>query len=243
VRALREARAVAAARGHRPRDVIRDQVLLPLLPARLLAGYARLRNGRQPPIWETNHSAIRPDFARAMQVEEIAHARDTSRSGATSAEYRYHVLASGGDGLDVYHSLRGWFPIETREATTDLRVVEFCLALPGTPYLRRGRDRRLIRDGMRALVPASILDRTTRGAQAADWPAWFGRMRADISADIRSFRDIELARRCLDLDRMKSLVDRWPDRFGPEHLADYGLMLLRGVMMGRFIRRVGEQWA
>jgi asparagine synthase (glutamine-hydrolysing) len=246
VSAFREARAVAAVRGHRPRDVLRDQILLPLTPASLLARYARMRNGRRSSIRDESLSAIRPEFADAMKVEQIARDRehdDATLARVSAADYRYRVLAAGGDGLDVYHSLRGWFPIETREAPTDLRVVEFCLGIPGEPYLRNGRDRRLIRDGMRDFVPATILERTTRGAQAADWPAWFGHMRADIANDIRSFRDIELARRCLDLDRMQSLVDQWPDSFGPAHMSDYGLLLLRGIMMGRFIRRVGERWA
>jgi asparagine synthase (glutamine-hydrolysing) len=246
ITAVREARAVAAARGHRPRDVIRDEVLLPLIPASVLASYARLRNGRQPPIREAGVSAIRPEFAQAMHVDEIARDRledETSMARASGAEYRFRVLAAGGDGFDVAHSLRGLFPIETREAPTDLRVVEFCLAIPGSQYLRNGSDRLLIRNGMRSLVPPSILDRTTRGSQAADWPVWFGRMRQDMINDVRALRDIELARRCLDLDRMQGLLDRWPDRFGPEHLADYGLLLLRGIMMGRFIRWFEARWS
>jgi asparagine synthase (glutamine-hydrolysing) len=246
ITAVREARAVAAARGRRPRDVIRDQVLLPLIPASVLASYARLRNGWQPPIREASVSAIQPEFAQAMHVEEIARARledQTSMARASGPEYRFRVLAAGGDGFDVAHSLRGWFPIETREAPTDLRVVEFCLAIPGSQYLRNGNDRLLIRNGMRSLVPASILDRTVRGSQAADWPVWFGRMRQDMVNEVRALRNIELARRCLDLDRMQGLLDRWPDRFGPEHLADYGLLLLRGIMMGRFIRWFEARWS
>jgi asparagine synthase (glutamine-hydrolysing) len=179
-------------------------------------------------------------------VDEIARDRledETSMARASGAEYRFRVLAAGGDGFDVAHSLRGLFPIETREAPTDLRVVEFCLAIPGSQYLRNGSDRLLIRNGMRSLVPPSILDRTTRGSQAADWPVWFGRMRQDMVNEVRALRDIELARRCLDLDRMQGLLDRWPDRFGPEHLADYGLLLLRGIMMGRFIRWFEARWS
>jgi asparagine synthase (glutamine-hydrolysing) len=246
VRAVRQARSVAAARGHRPRDVIRDQVLIPLIPHWLLTRYSRLRNHRHRPIWEVNLSAIRPEFAKAMRVDEIARERgkdEASLARASEPEYRYRLLTASGDGFDVAHTLRAWFGIETREAATDLRVVEFCVAVPGSQYMRGTRDRLLIRDGMRSFVPAGILDRRTRGAQAADWPLWLGPMRAEFDRELRSLRDVDLARRCIDLDRLQQLVDRWPERLGPEHFADYGLLLLRGIMMGRFIQWFEDRWS
>lgn len=246
VGAISEARAVARARGHRPRDVIRDQVLRPLIPPALLSLYGRFRNGQEPPVGASALSAIRPDFARATNVEEIVREQldeDARVARVPGPEYRYRKLAAGGDGFDVFHSFRGWFPIETREAPTDLRVVEFCLGIPESQYMRGGRDRRLIRDGMRNRIPPSILERTTRGAQAADWPAWFGAMRPEIESELRALQDVDLARRCLDLDRMTKLVEQWPARFGPEHMPDYTLLLLRGLMMGRFIRWFEENWA
>jgi asparagine synthase (glutamine-hydrolysing) len=159
-----------------------------------------------------------------------------------SAEFRYRVLGLAADGFDMAHTMRSWFPIETREATTDLRVLEFCMSIPGDQYLRGGRDRLLIRRAMRGIVPASILDRTTRGAQAADWSVWFNDMKPAIEAELRILRGVDLACRCLDLHRMQKLVDEWPARLGPEHLGDYGMLLLRGLMMGRFIRWFEERW-
>jgi hypothetical protein len=35
---------------------------------------------------------------------------------------------------------------------------------------------------------------------------------------------------------MQQLVDNWPEQLGIKHHYDYGLLLLRGIMMGRFIR-------
>jgi len=247
VKAVREARAVARVRGQRPRDVIRDQVLMPLVPDSVLAWYGRSRGGDRPPIWETSLSAIRPEFARAKRVEEVARERHEDDDGAmlhaSAAEYRYHVLSLAADGFDLPHSFRGWFPIETRESPTDLRLIDFCLSIPGSQYMRSGRDRLLIRRAMRDLVPSSILDRTTRGAQAADWPDWFGQMRDGIAAELTRLRDNDTARRCLDIDRMQGLLDRWPSTLGPEHMGDYALRLLRGIMMGRFIRWFEERWS
>jgi len=61
-------------------------------------------------------------------------------------------------------------------------------------------------------------------------------------AELRMLRDVELARRCLDLERMQALIDNWPDTLEPKHAPDYTLLLLRGVMMGRFIRWFQQRW-
>jgi asparagine synthase (glutamine-hydrolysing) len=244
--ALREARALAAVRGHRPGNVIRDQVVQPLIPVWVLEAVRRMRGRTLPPIWQANRSAIRPEFARDMHVAETLKRRrldGASLDRLRAAEYRLHILASGGDGLDGFHCMRSWYPIETRTPTTDVRVIEFCTALPGSQYLRDGNDRLLVRRGMRGRVPDSILQRRTRGSQAADWSVWFGRMRSGIVEELDRIEHNETARRVLDVNRMKELVVHWPARFGPEHIGDYDLLLLRGIMMGRFIRWFEERWS
>jgi asparagine synthase (glutamine-hydrolysing) len=237
--AVREARALAGARGHRPRDVIRDQIVQPLIPASVIAMVRRFRSWTPKPIAESSRSAIRPDFARAMGLDETAWRRrqdDASLERMSATAYRLQILASGGDGLDAFHCMRAWHPVETRTPTTDVRVIEFCMAVPGSQYLRNGHDRLLVRRGMRGRVPDSILERTTRGAQAADWPLWMDRMRPAIVDELARIEQNETARQILDVGRMRELVAHWPARFGPEHAADYNLLLLRGIMMGRFIR-------
>jgi hypothetical protein len=42
---------------------------------------------------------------------------------------------------------------------------------------------------------------------------------------------------------MRSLVERWPEQFGRRQEKEYYLLLLRGVMMGRFIRWFEETYA
>jgi len=244
VDALREVRAVAVRRGHRRRDVLRYQILEPLMPRALQSLRRRLGRRQDVPMEEASHSAIRPAFAAEMRVAERARALrddDASLARATAREYRIQGLTATGDAYDAYHAFRSWFPIETREVPSDVRVIDFCLGIPTAQYLRDGQDRQLIRRSMRDLLPPSIRQRTTRGAQAADWPEWFGAMRGGVVAELDRLDGIELARRCLDLPRMRRLVDAWPGCFGPEHTGDYPLLLLRGIMMGRFIRWFEER--
>ncbi len=53
---------------------------------------------------------------------------------------------------------------------------------------------------------------------------------------LRELAQHETARECLDLDRMQSLVQHWPSPLQRTHFRMYNLLLLRGLMMGCFIR-------
>lgn len=237
VHVLREVRAVARRTNQRPVTVLKDQILLALAPVWMIRAWSRVRGRKSEETWTKRYSAIRPDFAVAMRVEERIHAAredDLARDRAGGLEYRQSVLTAG-DALDYTHGLRSWVGVETRDPTSDTRVVDYCLGLPGPQYLRDGRNRLLVRRAMRGLLPDSLLDRDTRGAQAADWVEWLPAMRQQVEQNLDRLEQSKAVRRCLDLEQMRLLVNQWPERFGIEHTADYNLRLLRGIMAGRFI--------
>jgi hypothetical protein len=89
---------------------------------------------------------------------------------------------------------------------------------------------------MRGRVTDAVLDRRTYGAQGADWMDWLHLLRPRIVETLADLERSETARTFLDLPMLHTLVDRWPNRFGPEHEGAYKLRLLRGIMMGRFLR-------
>ncbi len=243
---LRELRAFAKANGRSPWDVLKYHVLRPFVPVPLIAAYDRARGLPRPaPVWEDTLSPINPELARTLRLDERRTALgfdDMSASRWRWNQDRLIGLTDSGDSFDVSHALRDMFGIETREPTTDVRVVEFCLSLPGSQFLDRGTDRRLVRRSMRDVVPAAVLDRTTRGAQAADWTLWMGPMRGTIAAELDALNGVALARECLDLPRLQRLVREWPTTLQHAHFPEYGLRLLRGLMMGRFIRWFEETW-
>jgi asparagine synthase (glutamine-hydrolysing) len=236
----------APVRGRRPGHLLKYQVVLPLVPPALLRGYGRIRGSRPDPIWIRMCSGINPTFATQWKLEERE--RDLGRDElgnlhVTATEQRVQVLTATGDGPDIPHTFRARYGIETRDPTVDVRVVEFCLAIPGSQYLRGGRDRWLIRRAMAPVLPEHVVHRATRGAQSADWIEWFDGMRGEIVAEIARLEKSDTAQRCLDLPRLRDLVDHWPPSFGSEHMADYGLTLLNAMVMGRFIRWFEERHA
>jgi asparagine synthase (glutamine-hydrolysing) len=238
-RVWRETRAVARSTGQGRRDVFRRAVVAPLMPRALESAIHWLRRAETKPVWSANLSAINPEFARAMGVEERIraanrHHRDLHR--LSEMDFRLTVLAGGADVYDLYSGFRPWFGIETRDPTADLRVVEFCMAVPGSQYLREGVTRSLIRRAMVGRLPDQIRLRPTYGLQGPDWPEWLPSIRGELRAELDRLDASETAQRCLDLPKMRRLVEHWPDRLTLAHEKDYPLLLLRGITMGRYIR-------
>jgi asparagine synthase (glutamine-hydrolysing) len=235
---MREVRALARARGRSVRSVLIEDVILPSLPPRVMAGVARLRGRRVQPIWRTNASAVRPAFAREMQVEERARDKlkdEWSRRHADAFTYRKLMLTHGGDRPDVGHAFSAHFGVEPRDPTSDIRVIDYCLGIPGSQFLRQGTDRSLVRRAMRGHVPDRILDKRVRGAQASDWYEQFQPLQPQFAAAMDQIEASAIARDCLDIERLRGLVDQWPEPLTNRHLSDYSFVLTRGVAMGMFI--------
>ncbi|HSK21296.1 MAG TPA: asparagine synthase-related protein [Longimicrobiales bacterium] len=238
-RVWRETHALARTSGRGRRDVLRREVLMPLIPGAISTALRRLRGVEPQPVWDANLSAIHPEFARRMGVEERVRAANRHHHDLhrlSEMEFRLVVLAAGADVFDVYSGLRPWFGIETRDPTADRRVVEFCMAVPGSEYLQDGVTRSLLRRAMAGRLPDQIRLRTTYGMQGPDWTEWLPSIRADFGRELDRLETSQIARQCLDLPKMRRLVDHWPDRLERVHERTYPLLLLRGITMGRFIR-------
>ncbi|HEX6308288.1 MAG TPA: asparagine synthase-related protein [Longimicrobiales bacterium] len=245
-RVWRETSALARASGAGRRDVLRREVVLPLMPPAFPAVLRWLRRIEPKPVWDENLSAINPDFARAMDVEDrirAAHRHHLDVHRLPEMDFRLTVLAGGADAFDMHSGFRPWFGIETRDPTADRRVVEFCMAVPGSQYLLNGVTRSLIRRAMAGRLPDQIRLRSTLGLQAPDWPEWLPSFRGELRAELNRLEKSETAQRCLDLPKLRQLMDRWPDRLRLAHEFDYPLLLLRGITMGRFIRWFEESYA
>ena len=242
----REVREVAREQGVPARRVLKEHVIIPLTPAPVLRAYAKLRGGgRAVAESAAAFSAINPDFAAKLQMSERKHdlIADAKRNAQGSALHqRTRLLLGAADAGDVWQGFRARFGVEQRDPTCDVRVVEFCFGIPGTLYMRGGQGRFLVRHSMRDVLPASVLDRRTRGAQSADWIEWLPGMRRELTEELVRLEHSDVARRCLGVPRLRRLLTEWPEQFGIEHLEEYALVLLRAMEMGRFIRWFEESY-
>ncbi len=209
-------------------------------------GYAQLRGDRSAlPLWR-RRSAINPDFARQMHVEDrMEHygwdffsrpMRDTRRARAD--------LIAGSfshERADMYQALRAMHEVETRDPFSDRRLVEWSLGVPEAQSRRFGQTRWLIRRMMKDKLPASVLDNPKGGEQVIDWHArltWdLPRLRDELEAlsddpDTARFIDVKLIRRYLD---------DWPEET-PTGSTDRGYAFIpvsisSAIAAGRLVRR------
>ena len=126
------------------------------------------------------------------------------------------------------------------DPTVDRRVVEFCLSVPEEHYCANGRRRSLIKGAMSGLLPPKVLEERRRGRQSADILFHLTREKAEIEAELKRLKKVDLAVRCLDLPALELLVQAWPSPpYEEEHMAQVS-QLMRAISMGRFIRRLEE---
>lgn len=195
------------------------------------------------------HTALAAEFRQAIDLDAIARERAwdmTYRPWADGKAMRIAVLNRIDPGA-VHHASLARHGVDTRDPTSDRRLVDFCLALPERHFIHQGRVSSLLRDAMEGLMPAAHLARRTRGYQAADWYEGVVAAREGLLAEIARLESSPLASRALDLKRLRALATELPDPSTPPdqmtmltraHEQTHRLALLRGLSVGRFIRMV-----
>ncbi len=216
---------------------LRKLLLEPMVPAWLGDWADRRRRPTRISAWQ-DHAPIRVDFAAAKSVEsrakKVGHdflyrmRRDERTKALTQVDYI-------GDWQAAEKAVTG---VEVRDPTADIDVVSFCLGVPPEQYLAEGIDRSLIRRAMWGLVPESVLTNRLNGLQAPDWYEKIGCQRGEIARQIAELAKSPLARKAIDLARLETAVQNWPNGgwHSPAVFREYNLALTRGVANGRFLR-------
>lgn len=191
----------------------------------------------------SDYSPINPVFAAEIDAEALAAGVgwDMSlRPWSDGWDARLAFLRKAENAtLAATHAVG--FGIDLRSPAIDRRLVDFCLALDARWYRADGVSKRLFRAAMvDRLPPQTLVHANGRGFQAADWHTHFTAERAAFAAELDRLEASPLARRVLDLPRLRALVDLWPeggwDR--PRIVREYRHMLGRALAVGHFIRRV-----
>jgi asparagine synthase (glutamine-hydrolysing) len=233
-----EARALVAWGGMRWRGVLAN-TLGPWCPAAVWLWLNRAVHGTSFKI--EDHTAI--NSRRLAELDLPARAKacgvDLSyRPWRDSFAVRLWALRRGDPGNYNKGTLGGWH-IDTRDPTADVRLLEFCLAVPTEQFLSGGKQRALARRALADRLPRIVLEERRRGLQGADWHEGLTVARARVAAELGRLNACAPAVRALDLPRLSRLVETWPtggwDR--DEVSVPYRLALLRGIAIGHFLRR------
>lgn len=203
-------------------------------------------NLKKIPASDAPRSIIRAEFARKTNVTEQLRMHGMNEHGifitADDYEFRrrhfedpFHWNST--NMLNAKLSLTSG--LWSRDPSNDIRVIQFCLAVPEDQYVHNGLDRALIRRATDRLLPDQIrLNQHVRGVQGADW---LHRMQPDWH------RFIEEAEQMSKDDRMMEFVDgrlindalsRYKQAVQPELAYDDGLRtLMWSLIVYRFLKR------
>lgn len=103
----------------------------------------------------------------------------------------------------------GW-GIDKRDATADIRLVEFCLSLPVEMLANEGVRRPLARAALADRLPPEVLDEKRKGYQAGDWHRGMSEHLPKIAALIEQIGADPVASSLVDVDRLRDWVRDWP---------------------------------
>ena len=199
--------------GYRWRHMLRHHTISPFIPAPIFRMYKKWGRGGNPP-WH-DYTAIRADFAaRNGMIDRAARDRlpfDTPIPRETKMLRIYDLHSVTCESADWYAKMRAHFGIDTRAPTLDRRLTEFCIGVPEDQFLRKGRERWLIRRAMQGLLPDHVLSNPKRGAQAADWFRRLTRERDQIAAEVKRLTDNPEVSSIIDQPRLIEALDRWPE--------------------------------
>ena len=192
----------------------------------------------------TDYTAIHPDFLEKMHSHTRAKNADwdlSYRPWASGRAMRIAVLNRLDNGE---HSVAAnALGLEVRDPTSDLRLLEFCLAVPDHQYLHQGQTRWLLHRLMGNVLPPEILHAPGKGLQAADWHEAAGANLPRMREELLRMKAHGGVANYLDIDALLHLLDHWPTSGWNKAstVERYRLKLMRGLAVGTFIRYVDNR--
>ena len=213
------------------------QLIGPVLPRSMWALACRLY-GRPTDL--SFYTAINPALRKTVEARARAQGIDLAYQPSNdSTEFRLAALFDGDNG-NYFKGMLGEFGLSFRDPLSDLRVVEYCLSIPGEEFLRGGTERGLARRAFADRLPKAVTDTHLRGYQGADW---YEKVERDLPL-LRA--ELEVIGRCSDAtealdtrwiaDTLETLPSQRLDH--PGTILRYRYGLLRGISAGHFMRKV-----
>jgi asparagine synthase (glutamine-hydrolysing) len=132
--------------------------------------------------------------------------------------------------------LGGW-GVDKRDATADVRLIEFCLSLPLEMLLKDGVRRPLARAALSDRLPTGVLEERQKGYQAAGWSEGLSRNLTEVRALIEAIAQHSIASSLIDVGLLRQLLRDWPSTGWerPDIRARYRSALLQALSAGSFI--------
>lgn len=219
---------------------LKRQVLKPVLTPGLRT-IRRLRHLRQSP-WQS-YSALSLQMASELDIDGRMRAagHDPTFSASPLADLRLRLLqpsTSIGPGIMAEIAARN--SIASLDPTAGQSLIEFLLRVPDEQFRRHGQSSWLYRRAFRNRLPEPVLQGQRKGLQAAD-------VGHRILLELPAFREaldslnsIPEAREILDLQLMRRCLEDLVVKVNPDTTARAGMIFLRGLGVGLFLRSLAN---
>jgi len=212
-------------------DLLRKQVIKPLIPLGLRKIHKRLTTGA-PELW-TIYSAINPkyaaDIALGQRSQQAGHSPRLS-GPADPQEQRLHMLNRFEHGRDIATSLRALTGVETRSPLLDIRLLNFCMSMPEEQFLKDGVSRRLPRRVMAGRLPPAVLNNNLIGSQNPELWRRMTALRGSLLQEIAELQRHPQVARMIDMPRLVKITQDWSNE------TQVTLVLPRALHVARFLR-------
>jgi len=217
---------------------LKRQVLKPLLqPARSWLRRFRSPDGRP---WQS-YSALSSPMAEKLDMDGRMQAAGYDPTFMFSAleDLRPRFLAPAwGIGAGMWSELGAMHSVSFRDPTSNVSLLEFLLRVPDSQFRRHGQTSYLMRRAFGNRLPAEVLSGRQKGLQAADVGHRILRERRAIEECLDSFDSVPGAVELLDMRRLRGCLAELAARVDPETTARASHILLRGLGVGLFLRRM-----
>jgi asparagine synthase (glutamine-hydrolysing) len=227
----REARAMHSAGNARLRGVAANS-FGPWIPRALWNAAAGLSSAPPAKAW----SILEPELAKKLEPEIEAHR--LGEAWRPKDSFAHARLALSQMDLGEYRKgvLAGW-GIDKRDATSDRRLIEFCLNLPIEMLLKDGVRRPLARSALSDRLPPAVLDARGKGLQAPDWHVPVRKNKDALLGLVEEIGGNAQAAELLDVQAMRDWLRNFPETgLGNfDVMARYRTALLSGLWAGHFI--------
>ena len=155
-----------------------------------------------------------------------------------SQKLLFHNLDCESD--EMYQAFELMYGVPQRDPMAYRPFVEFCFGLPVEMFLRDGVNRWMAKEMARGIMPEKQRENRLNGRWDADWHLRIGRRRKDFLAEIERLEKDERLAYMLDLPRMRSALENWPDQteIDPQKYRAAEFAVPRGLLTARFINYV-----